>query len=277
MFKSDKKRFVDKCLPSTCLDEIKWAFLDRMESRRLFKCEGNCVNTRCHWCTCFESFQLQFKQVNPVASWFIQRPSWLNPLCLTRLSFALCLFFYMYKMHLFRNGSQVRANSSSLSFIAQNDTFIVKSVTLWRIYAMPVNERHCSVSNCKISNKDPKEAYNLYMVLNSCHTRGPIIEDGCKILLKYFWEPEDFMTEEAFHFPPLFHMLKQNRYHRTHVMVYGLLAHWLMLGSNKPSIDSLSLFWVFAFSYRFKENSEVWKFIIFLWHLNSHFSHNSQL
>lgn len=51
---------------------------------------------------------------------------------------------------------------------------------------MPVNERHCSVSNCKISNKDPTEAYNLYMVLNSCHTRGPIMEDGCKILLKYF-------------------------------------------------------------------------------------------
>jgi len=29
------------------------------------------------------------------------------------------------------------------------------------------------------------------------------------------------MTEEAFHF----HMLKHNHYHRTHVMVYGLLAH----------------------------------------------------
>ncbi len=37
---------------------------------------------------------------------------------------------------------------------------------------MPVNERHRSVSNCKMTNKDPTEAYNLYMVLTSCHTRG---------------------------------------------------------------------------------------------------------
>uniref|UniRef100_A0A672SNA6 Corticotropin releasing hormone receptor 1 n=1 Tax=Sinocyclocheilus grahami TaxID=75366 RepID=A0A672SNA6_SINGR len=48
-----------------------------------------------------------------------------------------------------------------LSFIAQNDTFIVKSVTLWRIYAMPVNERHCSIW-CRLVTA----AYNYFHVTN---------------------------------------------------------------------------------------------------------------